>query len=467
MTSQDASPVPEVDSIEFVAADNVAEEARALARRVTTWKDDHVREYNPLVWADKEKRRIRRKAFAEASVYLHLLSNLGKLDWAPNLSDLIVEAVNQRDYFELVPREPELLLKYGYPFVFVYGQNELTPEAQDVLDQTVESRTPWARERVPHRQLDYFYFLRHLDYDFDALDPETIIEYSNARFQPDVVESTTRQVYALTHNVMYYTNFGIESEKFPDTVVPYDLETTLTGLTLRLMADNDTDAVVELLLTGVLQRQMAPSFVRFVFSWVREVSKGHDTVPGPGLQDLGASARDRVDPELASDSLGDWDDDTDEWVQHYHTAVAAGMCFNVLERDWETVVETAPTRDLDHEAHADDLLGLGEVLRRLSEYELAEAAPLLKDVAGTPAAEAYDDVLATATDFLERQRTYDGHVGYWTDERYLYVNGGHGDRDDFESDMMVPCTEKCNEALEAAGEVLETTSPATSVNDDD
>jgi len=424
---------------------------------VTTWKDDHAHEYNPLVWADKEKRRIRRKAFAESSVYLHLLSNLGKLDWAPRLSDLIVEAVNDRNYFELLPREPELILKYGYPFVFVYGMDELRPEAQAVLDQTVESRTPRARERVPHRQLDFYYFLRHLDYDPDVLDAETILEYSNANFQPDVIESTVRQIYALTHNVMYYTNFGIESEKFPDTVVPYDLGTTLTGLTLRLMADNDTDAVVELLLCGVLQRQMAPSFVRFVLSWVREVSKGHDTVPGPGLQDLGASARDRVDPDLASDSIGDWDDDTDEWVQHYHTAVAAGMCFNVLERDWEELVRTAPSRELDHEAHADDLFRLGEVLLRLSEYELEEAASVLKEVAGTPTAEAYDDVLATATDFLERQRTHDGHVGYWTDERYLYVNGGHGDPDDFESQMMDPCTERCNEALRAASTIAPTT----------
>lgn len=460
MTSEDDSPIPEVESIAFVSPENVASEARRLAKQVTEWQDDRVHEYNPFVWADKEKRRIRRKAFAEASVYLHLLSNFGKLDWAPNLTDLVVEVVNDRNYFELLPRKPELVLKFGYPFVFAYEMDELGPEAEEVLDRTIAGRTPLARERVPHRQLDYYYFLQHLDYEFDAYDPDTIIEYSNARFQPDVVEAKTRQIYSLTHNVMYYTNFGFESEKFPDTVVPYDMETTLTGLTLRLMADNDTDAVVELLLCGVIQRQMAPSFVRFVFSWLREVSRDNDTVPGPGLQDVGASTRDQIDPELASESLGDWDDDTEEWVQHYHTAVAAGMCFNALERDWEDLVESGPARRLDHEAHADDLMRLGELLRQLSVYDLEDAAATLKEVAGTPAAEAYDDVLEIATDFLERQRTHDGHVGFWTDERYLYVNGDYGDADDFESEMMAPCTESCEEAL------AEATTPSIA-NDDD
>lgn len=460
MTSESESPIPKVESIELVSPDDVVDESRALARRVTSWQDDHADEYDPFVWADKEKRRIRRKAFAESAVYLHLLSDLGKLDWAPTLTDLLVEGVNDRNYYELLPREPELVLKYGYPFLFVYAVDELGAEAQAVLDRTLDGRTPWARERVPHRQLDLYYFLQHLDYDTAALDAETIIEYSNANFQPDPVEATVRQMYSLTHNVMYYTNFGVESEKFPDTVVPYDLETTLTGLLLRMMAENDTDAVVELLLCGTLQRQMAPSLVRFALSWVREVSKGHDTVPGPGLQGMGASKRDRVDPELGSGSLGEWDDDTEEWVQHYHTAVAAGMCFNVLERDWPDLVETASSRGLDHAAHADDLLRLGELLRRLSEYELEEAATTLKQVAGTPVAAAYDDVLATATDFLERQRTHDGHVGFWTDERYLYVNGGHGDPGDFEAEMMDPCTRRCNEALAAA-------TPETATDDDD
>ena len=455
MSSQRTNPVPEVESISLIPFEEVGSQAGRMAEMVTTWQNDHYEKYDPLVWADKEKRRVRRKAFCEASFYLLFLDKFGKGDRAPELTDFIVETVNDREFFELLPREPDKLLKHGYPFVYVKSRGELGEQAQAVLDQTLASKTPWSRERAPHRQLDLYYFLQELDLDPDVFDPETIIKYSNAHHQPDLVEVNVRQLYALTHNVMYYTDFGIGSEGFPDTTVPYDLSTTLAGLTLRCMANRDTDATVELLMCGVIQRQMDPEFVQFVCSWLREVSKDYDTIPGPGLQEFGAIAPDETAQTENKATLGDWSDEQEEWVQHYHTAVAAGLCFNVIERDWDDLVETGPTRSLDYERHADQLFELGKLIHQLSEYELDLASVTMQELADSPVVEAYDDVFEACRAFLERQRTYDDQVGFWTNERYLYVAGGGGTEASFESDLMQPCTDRCEEALEAASKILD------------
>lgn len=453
---QPGNPVPDVRSFDLCPTDDVGSVARRMARTVTDWQEVRVDEYDPLRWEDKQKRHIRRGAFCEVAFYLYFLENCDRLDWAPRLTDDVVETVNDRRFFELLPRHAEMVQTMGCPFLLADRLDELRPQARETLKRVVESRPPWARERVPHRQLDLYYVLQEFGFDTRHLDPEVIIEYSNAAHPPSVVDSTLRQVYALTHNVMFYTGFGFGGEGFPDATVPYDLSTTLTGLTLRAMADANTDVVVELLFAGIVQRQVAPEFVRFVVSWLRAVSEDFDTVPGTGTgSGLVPSSDHAEDPQARPEDLGDWDELSEEWLQHAHTAMASGLCFNVLDRDWDAVRALDRCRELDHAAHGEDLLRIGDLLRLLRNYELEEAAVLMESLAGTPAADAYDDVFGRCVSFLDRQRTHDGHVGYWTDERRVFVAGGYGDEADFEREMMRRCTDRCEAAIEAAADYLE------------
>lgn len=436
--------------MKFIPAKEVTPKAAQMTKRVSEWQVDYLDEYDPLLWKDKEKRRLRRKAFGELAFYLLFIEQLD-INEGQNQTDQIKTHVtniaNDRRYFELLPRNSDMILKFGYPLAISQEIGELRTPAQIILRRVLETKSPWAEERLPHRQLDYYYLLQYLNYDTGEFDPETIIKYSNTHYQPSIIEVDLRAVYGLTHNIIYYTNFGIGGESFPNTVVPYDLSTLLTGLTLRFMAEQDTDIVAELLLCGIIQRQMSPQFVRFVFSWFHELSRGRTTVPGPGIKDLGATERQRIqNPDLHPEEMGEWNSNSKEWIQDYHTSIVSGMCFGVLKRSWGTLVENGPTKQLNHEDHSSQLMDLGKLVMLMSEYKIEKAAQLMKKLSGTPTVIAYADVFASCTDFLRRQQTHDGHIGFWTDERYLFT-GENRSQEQFEREMMQPCTELCEEAL--------------------
>lgn len=441
-----------IDTSELVTPNDVVPEATELSDAVLEWNVDHLDEYDPLTWLDKEKRHVRRKGFRELSLFVQVTSGLHEQheSIAP-LAEHVVETVNDRRYFELLARQPEAALKFGYPFVVPADRDELSPDAAATLRRAMAKDAPWAVDRLPFTRLNNYHFLHQIGYGTRHLDPEDILAASNARTAPNFVQVDRKQVYALTHNVFFYTNFGTEATGYPDTRVPTDLSTALTGLILRFLADDDTDAVSELLLTGIIQLQLDPDFVRVIFSWLRSVANERDVVPGSGVRDATASPDQQVrSPDLDADTLGDWSEESQEWFHDYHTVLASGLCFGILERDWDDLREHAPDRDLDHGRQdvLDQLMALGETIRLLSEYKLAEAAALIESLAGSPVFHAYEDVFETCAEFLRDQRTHDGHIGFFTDERYLYVSQGNS-RESFERELLVPCTERCEDALAA------------------
>ena len=447
-----------IDATELVSPDEVVSEAAKLTDAAIDWNVENLDEYDPLTWVDKEKRHARRKGFRELSLFVRITSEISDRDelFDP-LADYVTETVNDQRYYELLAREPKEVLRFGYPFVVPVNRDELDPQAETVLERTLEKDAPWAEDRFTFVDFNFYHFLRLTGYDIGPLDPDALLQNSNAQTPPNFLRISRRQMYALTHNIFFYTNFGTPHEGFPDTRVPTDLSTALTGLTLRFLASDDTDAVTELLICGLIQRQIDPEFARVVFSWLRSRTNDRGVVPGSGVRDATASPDQQVrNPDLDADALGDWNDESQEWFHDYHTVLVSGTCFSMLERDWKDLRENGPTRGLDHDeqAHLDQLVALGKLIRLLSEYKLTDAAPLMKSLAGTPVARAYDDVFDTCVEFLRDQRTEDGHIGYFTDERYLYVTGGN-DPEDFERELLEPCTEQCEQALAAVEESRE------------
>lgn len=438
-----------LDSTDLVAPDDVVPAATAMADAAVEWNRDRLDEYDPSSWEDEQKRHARRKAFGELSLIVQALDGLyDREDLLAPVVDHVVETVNDRRYFELLARKPRGIVQFGYPFAVAASRDRLGAEAEAVLERTLERRTPGAGERYPFAELHTYHLLRHLGYDAHDLDPDAVLSLGNVGTRPNFVRMERTQLYALTHDVFYYTNFGVPDERFPAATVPADLSTTLTGLTLRFLAAGDTDAVTELLLTGLIQRQLSPGFVRVVFSWLRRAAEG-GTLPGSGVRDATASPDQRVeapDPE----ALGDWNEDSRRWFRDYHTVVISAPCFATLRRDWDALCGEAPNRALDHDdqSNLDQLFRLGKLVELLSEYKLTDAAPLMESLAGTPVARAYDDVFDACASFLRDQRTPDGHVGYFPDERYLFEARG-GTPEEFERKLLDPCTEQCEAALEA------------------
>lgn len=423
--------------------------ASELSAAAWAWNVDHLDEYDPLQWTDRAERHGRHKAFSELSMCLHLYRQLRDAsDRVAPLEEHVVETVNDRRFYGLLGRHPERLLSYGIAFAAARDFGELSRGAETVLERTLSRRALWARERLPSVELNLYYTLRHLGHDAERLDPETILAYSNARNRPNVVAVERRQAYALTHDVYFYTNYGVEAPGFPATTVPSDLSTTLAGLTLRFMAAGDTDAVAELLLAGIIQRQLAPGFVRLVLSWLRAAADGRETVPGPGIRE--STGRHDNFPAEPDRSLDGMDDASERWLKDYHTVLVSGKCFAVLAREWESLVEAGPTRELEHAAHAEELLALGELVRSLAAYRLEDGAAILEELAETAVARAYADVYDTCVEFLRAQRTEDDHVGFFPNERHLYERRG-GSAEEFDRELRASCTERCEAAIEAAG----------------
>jgi len=442
-----------LDSADLVAPDDVVAEAAAMTDAALEWNRDNLEEYDPTIWEDRQKRHARRKAFGELAMVVQALDGMSDHDLLDPIVNHVVETANDRRYYELAARRPRGITQFGYPFALAVGHDRLGSDAEAVLERTMENQTPWAAERYPFTELDVHHLLCHLGYD-SPYDPDDVLAFSNAATPPNFVRTQRRQLYALTHDVFFYTNFGVPDERFPDTTVPFDLSTTLTGLALRFMAADDPDAVTELLLTGLIQRQLSPGFARVVFSWLRQIADG-GTLPGSGVRDATASPDQQLEgPD--PDALGDWNEDSKTWFRDYHTVVISMPCFVRLQRDWDVLREEAPTRSLDHDdqENLDQLLQLGKLIELLSEYKLTDAAPLMESLAGTPVARAYDDVFEACASFLRDQRTPDGHVGFFPDERHLFVAKG-GSPEEFEEKLRDPCTEQCERALEAVERSLE------------
>ncbi|OVE83530.1 hypothetical protein B2G88_13900 [Natronolimnobius baerhuensis] len=422
-----------------------------MADASVDWHTNYIEEYNPLVWKDKRKRQIRRKAFSELSLFLQVTSQI--TDQEANhdkLVDSITETVNDRRYFELLSRYPTDIVQYGYPFAIPATRGRLRTEATMVLERTVTQKPIHSPERYPFVQLHYYHILEQLGFQTEHLDPATILSVSNIRKEPGFIQCNRRDVYAITHNIFYYTNFGIPGEGFPDTIVPTDLSTCLSGLLLRFLAIDDTDAVAELLLAGIIQRQLDPEFVKFVLSWLQTRSE-NGIVPGSGVRDAIASSTQRIqNSDIDIDSLGEWDENSEHWFHDYHTVIASGLCFAVLEQEWDRLRNEAPTRDFGYwlSDSATQLLTLGNLVAVLSEYKLTEAAPLLESLTGSRVARAYSDVFNACVKFLQNQRTPDDHIGYFTDEQYVYCNGV-GTTDTFDREFRNQCTNRCEAALSA------------------
>lgn len=402
------------------------------------WIARHADQFDPFVWTDLDERHLRRKAFTEAALYLYVADELGAGDAAPALRDLVVDRANDPRYHHLVRRHPREFLKYSHPMSYAKARGVLSADGAAVVEGVLDGQTPWAVERVPHRLMDLWHFCTVYGYDRCPFAPDELLRLGTLNYPPDVVEADLSDAYALTHNLLYYHNFGVPHPSFPSDPAPYDLGEALTGLVLRFMAADNCDVVLELLVVGVLQRQLPPDLVGIAVSWIAERAGRRGYVPGP----------EQEDPAVDVES---WGEAEREWAQHYHTNLVAATAARAMTRAWPAFLGSDAASN-DPRTDAEDVARLGRLLATLADYNLQSAARQMAGLARSPVVGdgAYAAVFADAVAFLRRQEAGTGHYGFWTDEAEMYRALGN-DPEAFLPEVIGPVTDACTAALDGVG----------------
>lgn len=437
------APIPDERAVE-VALDDLVANADA-------WLDDHAEQFDPLVWSDAEIRFLRRKAFAEAGMYLQ---RAAYSETAPSdrLRSLVLDHVNEAEYRHLLARSPQQVAMFGYPVAYADDQGALAEATAEAFERTVSRPDLWASEVLPFRKLDLLHLCRLYGQEppVDA-SLEDAVGSTCAVNQINPATVSMEDTYGLTHVLMYYQNFGSGHERFPDEPIPYRYPATLHGLLLRYMAADNCDLVGELLLCGALEKRLPRGLARFALAWYLDHVSAEGYVPHPGDSlPIGARRGDIGDGSLDLD-MGSWDDESEAWAKHYHPTLIGATLGRVLLDRWSEIDALATDRSLDYEAEAANLLTLGRAFDLFADYQLEDGAELIRELGGTATAEVYADVVDLAVQFLEWQRRPDDRFGFWTDEKTLFVAAGDDrDADQFRADLVDPLSALCEDAIAGA-----------------
>ena len=131
-----------------------------LVSFIDAWLDQQAHEFDPFRWEVYDERQLRRKAVAEAALYLRLRRRYGARRAARRLNRQIVSVVNSDRFGELIRLYPTDLLLYATSVACVGEATTLKAYVGDSVRCTLASGIPDSGERVPYRSLDLLHFKR-------------------------------------------------------------------------------------------------------------------------------------------------------------------------------------------------------------------------------------------------------------------------------------------------------------------
>lgn len=434
----------------------VPERAGEIRRLTDDWLDENAQYFDLFDWQGSKEKHYRTKAFNEAGIYLLNALNHEEDDAVPALEELILDRVNDRRFVQSMLRHPAKFHHFVYPPLYANYVDYLKNDVATALKQIAEQGAFWSKERLPYRYLELCYLSRTFDIEFEH-NEENILTYTLLNHQPNIVLADSFDVYSLTHDLMFshydklfYNDLDVAGHNTPGMAASYDLANVFRGLILRFMAKDNADITLELLLTGILQKQVSRDMVRLVLSWVLEKSQTAGYVPGPPKESMPAPV---LSPKVMKKKEPPWkyeykDKQDETWVRNYHTNIIAGMTARVLSRHWYEL-DNRQMMDprLEKYSFRRETMRLGQLLSSLADYDLDKGSQQMIELASSPVTTEFPLVFQEAVDFLEDQRAQDGRFGYWASEEIIYINKGNS-QESFHNDLVDPVSETCQKALD-------------------
>ncbi|MDE1465019.1 DUF6895 family protein [Spartinivicinus poritis] len=397
------------------------------------WIEARIDYFSPLGnWQDKKDRFLRRKAFAEAAIYMYVTEQLDGRPKNNQMRGFFIDFVNQKEFRDLVLRKANQLLLYGAAVNYVKTIGHLSQATEAAVLKVLSRKPVWAVERVPNRILDLWNFIEVFGYVNKVADVKSIINLSCLNHQLDVIDSTLHDVYAFTHVLLFYYNFGVFNIQIKNEKLTTDIESCLIGLVMRYCAENNFDVVLELLYVGALHKQLPRWLVEYVFVQLQRQQQADGIVRGPDNPD--------------KSSLTGKSDDYIIWAENYHTVLVSASTFRVIRKNWVDIdLQVSDERRLLDAGNFNLLEQCGHVLFALSRYELPLAICLLKELIGEGSkCKLVNEMVSYCKDYIEQQKDEEGNYGYWSDERELFCLNG-GTKEQFKQELADPITDMCRE----------------------
>lgn len=420
------------------------DELQEIGNIVDGYLDDNLDKFDPFNWEYLDKANFLRKAFGELALYLHVTE---ANDPGNDLYDFVIERVNDSRFKRLLLRSPEDFRRYGFPCIVAANNGDLNEEMVDAVDKALRSPGLWGAERRPHELIDLVFQCHLWGYYDHGHDLEAIMKTGNTVNPPDLITSDIRECYALTHNVMMLTNFGIEHPEMMSAPLPYDLEPAVKGHLVKNIERGDADIVAELLATGALQQCLPPRLAKYALTWLLEEKTEDGRFVGPRTEN---HSTDEGNNDLGTLSTEGWGPEMTRWAQHYHTNIATGMAAHILDTKWEH----APADVVDVSLADDEFANirrLGRALLDLESYDLGAAIETLSDIPDDAVLD-FPEVYIRAVLYLQDHYAGDGDYGYWVDERRLYNR--QSPEGDFQESLVDPIAEDTGHPLSEISDKL-------------
>lgn len=365
----------------------------ALKTNAEIWVCAKLSNFDPLEWTEKKAAYTRRKAFAELAIYAYVMGD----DINPEIEQFITDIANHPDYHRLLLRNPRQLLLYSAPLAYVINRNTASPETHDVVSDAISRPQVFAVERSAHRLMDLWQFLSLVDARPEWLSASQILNTSALAHPPTPFDCTLSEAYALTHDVLFLKNFGVNDPRLAETI-PHQMDSNSCALTMaRFIAEGNSDITLELLMCLGMMGQLNGNDCRLVLDWIVQRNGKTSFIQGPSFD---------PDAEMAYSGLDA------EWVANYHTTLVGLSTLTLCQRG-KWVDQTAPTQILAPDI--EDVIKWGGVVRALNQYEIPKALALIESIDhrgefGTKVVQEVSAYIAGITD----PKT--GFIGYWTDE---------------------------------------------------
>lgn len=213
---------------------------------VDAWIEERLEFYDPFSWGSPEERDIRRKAFGELSTYLCFKSWCG-LAAPEKLDEFVIGIVNSAAYLGLACRRPGEFLLFAPAMCYPAQTGRLSDAALGAIRQMAAEPAVKAAERFPHRYLDYIFCHRAIfkGSPYDAALMRGIYDLSILSHRLVAASMTTQDAYALTHAVIYATNFGSDLRVFHERPELLPNVEDLDAVTCRYIFEENMDVALE------------------------------------------------------------------------------------------------------------------------------------------------------------------------------------------------------------------------------
>ncbi len=402
-----------------------------LERAADEWIAARLAHFDPFVWASREERYLRRKAFAELAIYCLVRQKFDGGDGSA-IGAFVIDRVAEPGFAELVLRGPRQFLLYSAAVLYAHAQGQLTADVRAAVETVLNGRTVWSCERPPHRMLDLWHFLNgYGDPRAQRLNRDAIVAGSCLAFPPDPVDCTLSEAYALTHNLLFLHNFGCGGAGYMERPGGFALADVMQTQIVRWLAEPNFDIVFELVMTGLLENAVDPRLAHHAVGRLMQSFDAQGFIAGPrppASETLPAPA---IVPEGAGPFM--------DWALHYHTNLVVASALRVMRRTAIPHLEPIDDESLDRVAHA---------LTDLARYELVAGAAAIVDVEGSDP--LLSRIVGLARDYLARQRRGSGLYGYYLDEAKIHAGTIRSDvpaQRLFEAELQRPLSKELDALL--------------------